>query len=327
MKRWIKTQGFLLSTFLAIAVSSLTSGQELSKAILANDEVKVRQLIADGADVNASKAGEATPIFFAKNIRLLNLLIDSGAHFDNIVRKETPLESAAAAGLLEIVSTLRKRGAHYTLKAAIILNDLAFLESELASKPQIANEPLNDGELPLSISVESGTIESSKLLLKHGADPNGTMKGRPVVLSALDRPESLKLLINKGANLRRRIPIRNEFLLGAEPSILHFALLEGNLESIKICVQAGLDVNAVDTNGLSILGLAILLSSKEVSPLIARRDRSNSEIIRFLLENDVSLLLLARDKKDAIDFAIESNCVEEIIEILKEKNRKTIPAR
>lgn len=313
----------ILASFLSLAVNSVTGAQELSKAVLANDEAKVRQLLADGIDVNKSKAGEATPVFFVQSVRVLNLLIDGGAHFDSVVQKETPLEAAAVAGLTEIVSALRKRGARYTLKAAIILNDLQFLKSELSSMPKLANEPVIGGELPLSIAVESGTVESTAILLEYGADPSGTMSGRPVILSSLGRPELLKKLIDKGANLRRRVAIRNAFLLGEEPSILHFALLEGNLESIKICVMAGLDVNGVDANGLSILGLAILLASAESSPLIAP-DRPNNEIIQFLLENDVSLILLARDKKDAVAFAIESRCPEALVEILKKKQNRAV---
>lgn len=309
--------------YLTIVAICFAKPQELSEAVLANDEVKVRQLIADGADVNASNILKQTPVFFVENVRILYVLHENGANIECVACRRTPLEYAAENGRIEIVAALRKLGARYTFKAAILQNDSDFLESEIRSNPEIVNERLGCGDLPLSLSAKSRTNESCRILLKHGANPSGTTEGRPVILSALDHPEVLKLLIDKGSNLRRRIPMRNEFILGGEPSILHFALLVGNLESIKICVHAGLDVNAVDTSGLSILGLAIMLSGKETPPLLVRKDRPNTEIIRFLLENDASLRLLAKDRTDSVALAIEWECPEEIIELLMEKTKST----
>jgi len=196
---------------------------QLFYAIMSNDEIKVKRLIEEGADVNRVDALGQTPLYeaiFSGNQRILKLLIANGA-LVNDPRKITPPSAWAILLLLSSgapVSGLDEHG-----------------------KPLIhiaVENPDTENRL---------TLEVLRVLLDAGADVNALDKeGNSPLHWAARRgnANAALLLINNGA----RVDIQNP--QGDQP--LHWAARYGNLRNTKIAkvlLAAGADPAAQNKNG------------------------------------------------------------------------------
>jgi len=120
------------------------------------------------------------------------------------------------------------------------------------------------------------------------------------MVSAMKHPAIVKLLVDHGANLKRRITwlggSTGVSITGDEVTALHFAVGVGNLESVKVLVIAGLDPNAADDKGQTPLHVALLLErwKHRISSLVDRDKVATitptfGRIVEYLLINDASL--------------------------------------
>jgi len=140
----------------------------------------VKQHLAAGADVNANTDTGWTPLCFAANKEIAELLITNGA---NVNAKEgysfAPLHAAAYAGQKEIVELLIAEGAD-------------------------VNAKLGDGWTPLHFAANK---EVAELLIVNGADVNAKDEtgGTPLLAAArYGRKEVAKLLITAGADVNAK---------------------------------------------------------------------------------------------------------------------------
>lgn len=110
-------------------------------------------------------------------------------------------------------------------------------------KQQIAQSP----ETPftsrqLADATAAGDLESMKLLLEHGVDPNAS-SGEPLAGTCIftavryDQPAALDLLLKKGGKLDKRCE--------RDTTVLNAAAWHGNLEMIRNLLDKGCDVNAM----------------------------------------------------------------------------------
>ncbi len=184
---------------------------------------------------------------------------------------------------------------------------------------------------------ETGRVEICKLLLEHKADPNAFEEGNgyPIMVDAVKHSPVVKLLIDHGANLRRRITWRGmrsgQWIIGDEASALHYAVQEGNLESVKLLIAAGLDPNAADDKGQTPLHIAIIFSVRKprmdaaLRHLNGQGDQGQKEIYVFdqivanLLENDASVYFVDRSGQTPLKLAEDTKCPEEIRVLLRRK--------
>ena len=87
------------------------------------------------------------------------------------------------------------------------------------------------------------------------------------MVDAVKHPAVVKLLIEHGANIKRRITWRGgrsgQWIIGDEASALHYAVREGNLESVKLLIATGLDPNAADDQGQTPLHIAVICSARK----------------------------------------------------------------
>jgi ankyrin repeat protein len=189
------------------------------------------------------------------------------------------------------------------------------------------------------------------LLLEHKADPNDFEQGfgYPIMVDAVRRPAVVKLLIEHGANLRRRITWQGvqqgPRSIGDEASVLHFAVEGGNLECVRLLIAAGVDPNASDDQGQTPLHIAIMSSALEAvnqkimavfaqnaadaqgQPRLRIAEKSAfPHIIECLVENDASLRFTDRSGRDALKLAEAIKAPKEICEYLSRK-RGEIDAR
>ncbi|MBV8731289.1 MAG: ankyrin repeat domain-containing protein, partial [Acidobacteriia bacterium] len=162
----------------------------------------------------------------------------------------TPLSEAAAVGNTQIIDALLRAGADSnTLTTA-------------------------DGETVLMTAARSGNVEAVRVLLDHHADVNAkeNYRGQTALMWAAGEGHAsvVKLLLDHGADWKVQSLVRDNAIpkLSAASSVtpmarggltaLHFAAREGDLETGKVMLDSGVDVNTVDADHTSALVVAIL---------------------------------------------------------------------
>jgi ankyrin repeat protein len=142
--------------------SSVKAG-ELNEATKAGDVVKIRQLLEQGADINA-KSGvfEWTPLHIAIALGkpyIMKLLIEKGADLEARDRDQrTPLQIAALSGFIENAKI-------YTNIAKLLIEKGADVNARDTSQ-----------STPLHFAAFRGNVYLAELLIKKGADINATDK-------------------------------------------------------------------------------------------------------------------------------------------------------
>jgi hypothetical protein len=127
-------------------------------------------------------------------------------------------------------------------------NDLPALR-KLIVDPGVAARDAR-GNSPLMYAAALGSLDSMRLLLDAGADPNAANKAdaTPLMWCAGDAAK-VSLLLSKGAKVDARSK------LGRTP-LLIAAYNQGAIESARLLIDKGADVNARDKGGASVLALA-----------------------------------------------------------------------
>jgi ankyrin repeat protein len=233
-----------------------------------------RMLLKAGAGVNTVDANGIGPLLLAignNHIELARFLLDRGADVNAVDwYGRTPLWAAVET---------RNSDMHYvTFKHVVDEKDrerlLAFIQVLLdrGANPNVRTKeypPLRrwmyllggslswvdfTGHTPFLLASLSGDVKTMRLLLKYGADPHiPTFGGTTALMAAA------------GINW-----------------VVHQTYTEWDslLEAVKLCWKLGMDVNAVNSMGLTaVMGAA---------------NRGSDEIIKFLVENGARL-----DVKDA----------------------------
>ena len=229
-----------------------------------------RTLIDAGADVNEWDLFGEAPLFTAVNLRSR---IDGGrASID-------PMNKAKG---LDIVKLLLERGANPNM--------------QLFFKPARARGPLNTrGATPLIRAANDGDLEAVTLLLEHGADPTLYMADRQTPIHAVlagraPEPRALeliKLLHDAGTDVNVIALVNHpEEIRGG--TALHYAVRKRYKEVIKLLASYGIDMNAVDQDGLTALDYT---QSRGFMPFMALQTPVYTEEAALLRELGATKLL------------------------------------
>jgi ankyrin repeat protein len=262
-----------------------------------DDLETARLLIQAGADVNAANDLGATPIWAASrngSVPMARLLIEASANPNPpLLLGETPIITAARSGAADIVEMLLAKGAEVNARGARGQTPLMFAAAErhpnvvkvllahgadvnahshvwsqvLAQPPHSHVETMKDflmgGNTALMFAVQSGDLESAKLLVAAGADVNGTSAwGFPPLTVAVYGDFGQAFRVYEGDVLpldgERGIPGQDEFRdlvhflveAGADPNVganrftaLHAAILRENEATVKLLLDHGADPN------------------------------------------------------------------------------------
>jgi ankyrin repeat protein len=244
------------------SIPMVAASSEVADAAMKGNREAVRSLIQRKADVNAQQVDGSTALHWAvqaDDLETADLLLHAGA------------KPAAA----------NKDGATPLLLASV--NGNAGMIEKLLAAGADANAPLTQfGDTALMMASRTGRIDAIKVLLDHGANVNAKEKwGDTTALmwAVSERhPEAVKMLIERGADLNAHSkfvpPTTSRTYEGTIPTDakpdqkaqelssgsltpLMFAAREGDLDSARLLVAAGADINARDGDGKDALGLAI----------------------------------------------------------------------
>lgn len=220
---------------------------ELSNAVLAGDEARIRFLIGKGADVNAQDQQGYAPIQTAarnRSDRLIGVLSDLKADVNAPDRDGlTALMHAANRNHAPTIKALVERGANV----------------EIA---------LPGGYTPLSLAIEEARFLSAKALIEAGADvskPVGKDRLTPLMLAAshmvvgeaareIERRQGLRSTDIAAAIVARKADVNAQSATGL--TALMVAAARGNLPMLGLLLDAGADPALKLANGKTAVELA-----------------------------------------------------------------------
>jgi len=263
----------ICSVVLLTVTNLNAAASDIADAVMKGNKDVVRSLLARKVDVNAPQIDGTTALHWAvlaDDLETADLLLRAGAKVSASNREGVmPMQLAAINGNAAIIDKLIKAGAD-------------------------PNASLTKfGDTPLMMASRTGKTEAINVLLDNGAKVNAMESwGNTTALmwAVSERhPAAVKILIDRGADVNARsnfVPSANgRGFEGSSPvsggprqtaeenssgslTPLMFAAREGDLESAKILVAAGADVNALDGDGKDVLGLAIFNGNYDVASFL-----------------------------------------------------------
>lgn len=229
----------------------------------------VKWLLDHGADVNAVAYGGSTPLHLAEESKVVEILLARNPDLTIRCRNldQTPLQSAAAnlvdrrlpedqSRWREIIDLYRRAGVEFDLLTAIYLDDIARVKVILEETPELADHDGSQQRSPLRVAASLGRLDICRYLIdKFPVDVNDFDRGRgyPIIKEALAFPGIVRLLIDGGADLQRRITWQGGrsgiWIVGDNATALHHAASDGVAETIRLLIDHGVDVFATAESG------------------------------------------------------------------------------
>ncbi len=221
----------------------------------------VRWLLDHGADVNAVAYNGFTPLHMTESPEVVRLMLQKEPDLTKIdVRGQTPLQHAAAEleralgtkherQWREIVELYKDAGAEIDILTAIHQNDLTRVKTILEKAPELADN--YQRQSPLRTAASLGRLEICRYLIEsHHVDVDDFERGGgyPILKGALAHPAVVQLLIEHGADLKKRITWQGFrtgiWIIGDDATALHYAADDGVPETVRLLIDNGVDIFA-----------------------------------------------------------------------------------
>lgn len=248
-----------------------------SEAALSGSVDDLRKLLDGGLDGNAATPAGTTVLMMAsRDAAKVRLLLERGA---DPHRK-------AMSGLTALTTASLYRGSANSIRL--------LLDKGVPAK---VGTGVKYGMAPLIWASYNGDVESAKLLLEHGAEPNkvslliGQIPVTPVLLSTLSgNAEMLRVLLQNGGD--------PDWKNRAGLSLLDGAVLANYPAAVEALLEAGAKVDHADMSGYTPLLYAAAVS------------HGNSAVAEALLRAGASRELRAKDGADALTIAEKNGNLE-----------------
>jgi ankyrin len=277
-----KVANLSLTLLLAASLAGAATLSDPPESALVNaaktqDSATVRKLVAAKTNVNARSSDGSTALLWASHwsdAATADLLLKAGAdaNLANDFRM-TPISEACTNASSPLVHSLLKAGAN-------------------------PNTAIATSETPLMTCAKTGSADAVRMLLEFGAaiDTKEPAQNQTALMwAAAERhPDVVKALIDSHANLTART--KQGF------SALHFAARVGDIESVKLLLAAGVDINiqtqtadAGNKRGdVSVqLGIAKSNGTSGYTPLLIAVMRGQIDVAMYLLDHGADPNVLA----------------------------------
>jgi ankyrin repeat protein len=276
--------------------------ENLIDAAMAGNIQKIRQCIADGADVNAIGSCDRTALSLAiqgGHLTAIQELLDVGAdpnlpdETDDGLAAKSPLMEASstffATNRSEMVRLLLQRGAEIdrqdaegrtALMHALEYADIDVIQTLLETG---CNLDIRDkqGNTALMVAEFRGLSEIATLLKQAGASQKGLQEVeliQAVTRGDIDRVESL---LQENVDVNARI---------GNTTALCQAAIGGYSDIVKLLIAAGTDINQRESEG-------------RFNPLLYAAYDGNFEVVRVLLEAGADVSVRVQDYLNPLEYA------------------------
>jgi ankyrin repeat protein len=239
----------------------------------------VRELLAAGADARAASTSGATALHLAvTSLDKTRALLAAGADVNAVTQlgRSPLLVASSGHGMSDVVRMLLSKGA----KADA--GDLT-------------------GITPLIAALSVDDRQTARLLLDAGADVHSVARigiaATPLLAAAYrGNADAIRTLLARKVDVSIRSAddngrVKNGLILSGRVTALHAAVSSGELEAVRLLLDAGADPDARDVRGMT--------------PLVwgVSTDRPSVEIIKLLLARRANPAIKTEAGEDATDWA------------------------
>ncbi|MDT8397538.1 MAG: ankyrin repeat domain-containing protein [Pseudomonadales bacterium] len=253
--------GFSLAIILLCSNSSIASN--IADAAMNGDAANIRELIALGVDIDEPQSTGATALHWVvqrNELTLVQQLLRAGANPSIANRLGIPpLQLAAVNGNADIISELIEAGANPNTPVTPS-GDTALMLAARTGIPAAVKVLLDSGAdvnareswgltSPLMWAINENHVTVAKMLIDHGAELDS--------VSVFIPPDTGRGFEGAGPRERLETETGDVIYASGELTPLLIAAREGHMESVRLLLDAGADINAVAADGKNALALAI----------------------------------------------------------------------